>query len=265
MEEKLKFGTKEWAEKNLNLFTGDCKNGCIYCYACANNARYNRSKEFKLKKELIAPNKKFSKRNYLTMYPSAHDIRSEDLLQHLRLLDKFLKSGSPILIVTKPDAECVEVICDEFLKYREQIEWRFTIGSTDNKTLRFWDTNAPNFVSRLLSAKIAHSMSYKTSLSIEPMLDIYPENIIKSLYPFITGDIWIGKMNFPMQRIALNNKNLPDLKMELIEEHIAWQANDNNILQKVEEITKLAKQYKLSIRWKESIQKVINKQKTSNQ
>ncbi len=262
---ELKFGTKEWAEKNLNLFTGNCKNACIHCYASANNARYKRDKEFKLKKELIAPNKKFSKRDYLTMYPSAHDIRQEDLFQHLVLLDKFLKSGSPILIVTKPDKECVQVICDEFLKYREQIEWRFTIGSTDDKTLRFWDTNAPTFGCRRTSAIIAYSMGYKTSLSIEPMLDEHPEEVILKLFPYITGDIWLGKMNFPKQRIASNDNNIPDLKMELIEEHIAWQANDNNILEIVKQINRLGKKYKLNIRWKESIQKVINKQKTSNQ
>lgn len=257
--EKLKFGTKEWAEKNLNLFTGNCKNGCLYCYACANNARYGRSTEFKLKKELVAPNKKFSKRNYLTMYPSSHDIRKEDLLQHLTLLDKFLRSGSPILIVTKPDSECVYFICKEFTKYREQIEWRFTIGSADNTILKFWETDAPNFESRLLSAQIAHRMNYKTSLSIEPMLDIYPEQVISELCPYITGDIWIGKMNFPQQRIAMNKTKLTNLDNAIITNLIAWQADDNNILKKCEQIKMLAKKHKVSIRWKESIQKVLNK------
>ena len=254
MKPEQKFGTKEWAEKNINLFTGNCENGCIYCYAKANNARYKKDGTFLIKESIL--NQKFvKKREYLTMFPSTHDIRPENINEVITFLKKFLASGSPILIVSKPFDYCISQICDELEQYKEQIMFRFTVGSFHNSVLEFYEPNAPDILDRLKAIKTAYNKGFKTSLSIEPMLDEYPENIVESLHQYITDDIWIGKMNFPKQRLALNNNNSPEI-MERVNLLIAFQEDDKNIL----EIVNRLSEYK-SVVWKESVQKVIDKHK----
>ena len=242
-------GTKEWAAKNINLFTGDCPNGCIYCYAKANNHRFNKPSEYRVKEELLT--KTFRKRDYLTMYPSAHDIRFADIYFHLTFLKNFLKSGSPILIVSKPTSLVVSILCHELMPFRDQIEFRFTIGSYRNDVLAFYEPNAPNYDERFAASMVAWTNGFKVSLSIEPMLDTHPDRIIKDVKDFITGDIWVGKLNHPKARLVANgHRDKIDRVMELAE----WQSKDENILRIVERLSKYP-----NLRWKDSIQEVIKR------
>lgn len=241
-------GTKEWAEKTINLFTGDCANGCIYCYASANNKRFNKPSDKVLKKNILHHN--FKKREYLTMYPSTHDIRFEDIDLHVQFLHNFLKSGSQILIVTKPSLLAIDRLCQELKPYQAQIEFRFTVGSSNSVTLGFFEPNAPRYSERYAAVIRASTLGYRVSLSIEPMLDQNPERIIEDVKDFITGDIWVGKMNQPKARLKLNgNEDKLSKVMELAE----WQANDKNILGIVKKLSKYP-----NVRWKDSIQEVIS-------
>lgn len=248
METKIT-GTKEWAEKNINLFTGKCVNGCIYCYASANITRYNQNPDFIIKEELLDRN--FKRRNYLTMYPSVHDIRPENIKQHIQFLTRFLESGSEILIVTKPHFSCVADLCFNLRSFKRQIEFRFTVGSSDSEVLNFYEPNAPDFNERVKSLVTAYFADYKTSISIEPMLDEHPEHVIERVHAFTTGEIWIGKMNHPKARLKLNG-HLD--KMDRVNQLIEWQSNDENILRIVKKLSVFP-----NVRWKDSIKEVIER------
>jgi DNA repair photolyase len=240
--------TKQWAKYTINLFTGKCQNGCIYCYRNADIGRFKQSPEKGIKADFLY--KDFRKRDELTMYPSSHDIRFEDIEQHIAFLKNFLRSGSPILIVTKADMVCSIMLCKALNQYKEQVEFRFTIGSLNNDITRFYEPNAPSLFSRLNSLIRAYNNGYKTSLSIEPMLDKYPERVIKDVLPFVTESIWIGKLNLAKVRLTLNGH--AD-KWPQIQELVNWQSNDQNILELVQRLSKYPK-----IKWKDSIQKVID-------
>jgi len=244
-------GTKEWASKTINLFTGDCPNGCIYCYAAANNHRFKLPREFRVKDSMLGV--KFKKREGITMYPSTHDIRPEHIDLHVDFLKRFLEPGNKVLIVTKPFPECIERLCKELMPYREQVEFRFTVGSGNSETLKYYEPFAPSFTQRAQAIEIAYNAGFKTSLSIEPMLDIIPYLIILHLYPFISGEIWIGKMNNAVVRISSNGHRD---KIEIVKSLVEWQASDSNIMGIVNNLS----QYD-NVRWKDSIAEVINRNK----
>ncbi|MDX9847447.1 MAG: hypothetical protein RBT74_10745 [Tenuifilaceae bacterium] len=243
-----KTGTREWAEKTINLFTGNCANGCIYCYASANNNRFGKPGDKVLKKDILRHN--YQKREYLTMYPSTHDIRLEDIELHVEFLQNFLRSGSPMLIVSKPSLLVVERLCKELKPFRDQVEFRFTIGSSNSAALSFFEPEAPRYSERYASVIRASTLGYRVSLSIEPMLDQHPERVIEDMKEFITGDIWVGKLNQPQARLKLNGH---EDKLAKVMRLVEWQSNNENIMEIVWRLSKYP-----NVRWKDSIQEVIN-------
>lgn len=82
------------------------------------------------------------------MFPSTHDITPKHLDLAIDFLKRLLGNGNKVLIVSKPSFECIKWICDSFVDYKDHILFRFTIGSTDNKTLKFWEPNAPDYSER---------------------------------------------------------------------------------------------------------------------
>ncbi len=248
--EEILFGTKEWAEATLNLFNGKCPNGCIYCFASADIKRFNKNPEFCIKQKMLNHNFR-KKREYLTMYPSAHDINPENIKEHIYFLKNFLATESKILIVSKPNLSSIESLCTELKPFREQITFRFTIGSSKNEVLKFYEPNAPDYLERIKSLKNAYFEGFKTSLSIEPMLDTYPDAIIHNANKFVTGDIWVGKLNNPLARLRLNS-HLD--KLDRVKTLANWQSKDENILRIVDRLGDIP-----NVKWKESIKKVIQK------
>lgn len=195
---KITLGTKEWADSNVNCYFG-CSNDCRYCYAKKMAIRFKRKTEETWK--LMEPNQKaiekgYWKRKGRIMFPTSHDITLESLYDCLEVLKKLLNADNEILITTKPNLNCVKIICNEFFKKKHLIQFRFTITSLNNELLRFWEPNAPTFKERLKSLIHAHKMSYKTSISIEPFLDENPFLLVDRLIPYVTESIWIGKMNY---------------------------------------------------------------------
>jgi len=200
---KITLGTKEWADSNVNCYMG-CGNNCVYCYAKKMAVRFNRKTEDTWK--IMIPNQKtinkgYNKRKGRIMFPTSHDITSESLEGCLIILRKLFKAGNSVLITTKPKYECVKIICKKFYIYKDLIQFRFTITSKDNSILKFWEPNAPLFEERLKSLKYAFNKGYKTSISIEPFLDVNPYVLVDILLPYTTESIWIGKMNY----IKVNN------------------------------------------------------------
>lgn len=200
---KITLGTKEWADSNVNCYFG-CSNNCRYCYAKKMAIRFKKKTEYSWK--TMVPNYKsidkgYRKRNGRVMFPTSHDITKESLKDCLIILKKLLDAKNEVLITTKPRLECIEVICNNFYKKKELIQFRFTITSENNELLKFWELGAPLFEERFQSLKFAFKQEYKTSISIEPFLDKNPFKLVEILKPFVTESIWIGKMNYLSQNI----------------------------------------------------------------
>ncbi len=195
---KITLGTKEWADSNVNCYFG-CSNDCRYCYAKLMAIRFNRKTTQNWKN--MIPNQKniskgYAKRKGRIMFPTSHDITKESLNNCLIVLKKLLKARNEILITSKPNLYCTKKICADLKKYKEQIQFRFTITSINNEYIEFWEPRAPPFEERFKSLKYAFNLNYKTSISIEPFLDEDPYILVDILIPFVTESIWIGKMNY---------------------------------------------------------------------
>ena len=130
------------------------------------------------------------------MFPTSHDITAESLVNCLIVLEKLLDAGNEVLITTKPKFKYITEICSKFSRFKDLIQFRFTITSTNDENLRFWEPGAPRFEEGLKCVKYAFKNDFKTSISIEPVLDIAPYILVNILLPYITESIWIGKMNY---------------------------------------------------------------------
>lgn len=191
-------GTKEWADSNVNCYYG-CSNNCKYCYARNMAFRFKRIGRYEdweiMTPNIDAINKGYRKRKGRIMFPTSHDITKETKDNCLQVLYKLLVAGNQVLITTKPVFDIIVEICKRFEYYKEQIQFRFTITSCDNDVLKFFEPNAPLFQERLESLKWAFEKGFKTSVSIEPYLDILPTKLIKKIAEYVTESIWIGIMS----------------------------------------------------------------------
>jgi hypothetical protein len=61
--------------------------------------------------------------------------------------------------------------------------------------MRQWEPNAPNLSQRLSSLSKAYRGGFKTSVSIEPYLDVDPVPLIQMVAPLCTESVWLGIMN----------------------------------------------------------------------
>jgi DNA repair photolyase len=251
---ELLFGTHEWAEENCNFING-CSHDCMYCYSKEMAIRFKRKTPGTWKDEEVRSkclNKKYALRKGTIMFPSSHDITPKFLNETLHILNNILEYGNNVLIVTKPHMECIQKICESFINYKDKILFRFTIGSSSNNVLKFWEPGAPAFEERLECLRHAYEHGYQTSVSCEPMLDKYIDRLIDQLLPYITETIWIGKANFLIKRMRTNGISDKE-SFHAAEELYQWQNNIDNIF-------KLYRRYcdNPKIKWKESIKKVLN-------
>jgi DNA repair photolyase len=130
------------------------------------------------------------------MFPSSHDITPINVDSCLQVLKNLLKAGNRVLVVSKPHISCIERICEEIERFRDQILFRFTIGAQDDKILSYWEPNAPCYAERKQCLVHAYKAGFKTSVSVEPMLDAANiDALIGDLSPYATDAIWIGTMN----------------------------------------------------------------------
>lgn len=250
--EKPVFGTTEWAASNLNFIKG-CSNDCKYCYSKEMAIRFKRKTPRTWKSEKVNFNtykKNVRYRDGYIMFPSTHDITPKYLKLTIDYLERILKNGNKVLIVTKPSYACIKQLCGTFTEYKKQILFRFTIGSSSTKTLKFWEPNAPSYNERKKSLILAYNSGYQTSISCEPMLDNKIDKVINDLSQYVTDAIWLGKMNFAIRRLKTNGQ-LNSKTMAAIEQLLKWQSD--------EAIKSLYAKYQDNpqIKWKESIKKVV--------
>jgi hypothetical protein len=215
--------------------------------------RFKRKTPVTWKNEVLAPGKiqkGFHKRNGRIMFPSSHDITPAHLDECMIFLKNILGPGNEVLVVSKPHFDCIKRVCDELFAYKDKIMFRFTMGSVESRTLKFWEPNAPDFAERLESLNYAFEKGFQTSISCEPILDNHAGDLIALVSPYVTNSIWLGKVNNLLGRLKVNGKN----------DHATTQrAKDLLELQSDQKIRQLYSQYKDNplIKWKASIKKVV--------
>ena len=185
------------------------------------------------------------------MFPTTHDITPQNMNICLNFLQNLLLAENDVLLVTKPHLMVVQEICERFSDYKNNILFRFTIGSCDTNTLKFWEPNAPSYEERYQSLKYAYDNGFKTSVSCEPMLDKDTPHLVEELLPFVTDSIWLGKPNGLMTRLKMNG--ITDSETIQRAEELIAQLSDDWIWELFATFKNNPK-----IRWKESIKKVVN-------
>lgn len=233
MERKSIFGTHEWSTKTYNFLTG-CKSDCKDCYAKASSIRFKHTTADTWKNETVRPKdltKRIPKHEGMVMFPSSHDITPEHLSESITMINNILKSGNSILIVSKPNMECISKICETFTDYKDKILFRFTIGSTDSSELSFWEPNAPSFEERFECLKWCHQNGFSTSVSCEPLIQKNVKVLIDTLSPYVTETIWIGKPNLLLNRVKMNGHDDP-VTIQKCNEWLEW-INDADFIREL--------------------------------
>jgi DNA repair photolyase len=244
------YGTKEWTASTVNCCTG-CANNCRYCYAKGMAIRFKRltAEEWPIErvrqKDVDRNQRLYAGR---IMFPSSHDITPGNFEACMTVLEKLISAGNQVLIVSKPRADLIREICLEFQKEKGQIMFRFTIGAMNDAILRFWEPGAPSFAERMDSLTYAFCSGYKTSVSIEPILD--SDNIldlILAVEPFATDSIWLGKMNHIEKNIVIDS---PEMKAAV------WRIESGQAKERIKVIFEVL-QDSPKIRWKGSIKDIL--------
>ena len=245
-------GTQEWAASNVNIQDG-CEHDCLYCYAKTMAIRFKRATTASWKHPRLRQhdlNRSFTRRSGRIMFPTAHDITEQNIDECLTVLSRMLAAGNDLLIVSKPRLSCVKRLCGELATYQAQIVFRFSIGSTDDAVLSYWEPGAPSFKSRLASLQYAYAKDFQTSVSGEPMLDGNPDALIAAVHPYVTDSIWLGKINRLRNILPLNCPHDP----EAIRRGEALMATQTD-----NAIGALYRRYRNDplIKWKDSIKSVV--------
>ena len=250
-------GTKEWAEVTENIQIG-CANGCLYCYAADKAAKMyggwcKREEWTNERLTKRAEMKSYPARDGVIMFPSTHDITPFNVDAYIRVALLMLAKGNSLLIVSKPRMECAEKMVAAFSDFKSQILFRFTIGTSFVETSVFWEPFAPLPLERVHCLGLAFQRGYRTSVSIEPMLQGAREasKVVEWVRPYITDTVWIGKMNKARLRVPAEHHD----KVAEVERL----QDDGNILA-------LYAWYKDDpiIRWKDSIKEVVDRHQVKN-
>lgn len=250
--DKGKTGTREWAESNLNIQLG-CEHGCRYCYA-----RYMAVEQHKhctaeqwanpvINTEKV--NKGYRKRPGVIMFPSTHDITPKNVAECICVLRKLLEAGNQVLIVSKSHFNCISFICDTLEKFKDQILFRFTIGSMSDNVLKFWELEAPSFGERYTCLGYAFNYGFKTSVSAEPFLDGNVRLLYEALKPLVTDSFWIGKLRDLHKRVDLSSMTVAEI--EQFVEPLELAQTDKAIKKLYADLDG-----RKFIKWKDSIKKV---------
>ncbi len=248
--QKIRTGTREWAEKNVNIYKG-CYNNCKYCYARPAAVCRRRDKTFEnWSSEELNP-KTFCKKipkNKRVMFPSTHDITENTVDNYIIQLNMLLQRRNTVLIVSKPRIECIQKICRSLEQYKNSCIFRFTIGTMDNEILRWWEPNAPVYNERKAALMYAYNNGWKTSISCEPRLNNDTEHLYADLIPYVTDTFWIGTMNRVMAKY-FNEEEKDKLKT------VKSLQTKDKIIEMYHQMRALPK-----IEWKDSIKKILSKE-----
>jgi len=255
-KKKLPTGTKEWAATSVN-FTDGCQHNCHYCYAKSSAIRYGRNtadgwRHERIRQKAVDKNygKKRNNAKNDVMTPTSHDVTPGNIDAAIIIFTKLLKAGNNILIVNKPTLFCVKRMVKELAEWKDQILFRFSIGSSDDEILKFWEPYAPNFAHRVKCLKHAFDAGYKVSVSGEPILDNNTIDMVEKVRPYVNDAIWIGPPNNLVAAVSLNTNK---------DETILEAAHELNSIMTKEYFEMLYTEYKddTTIKWKDSAKKML--------
>ena len=194
--------------------------------------------------------RRFMQRSGRIMFPSSHDITPKNIEECVAVLRSMVWAGNTVLIVSKPDPDCIRRLCRELLPFKDSIMFRFTIGSADDAVLKYWEPGSPAYAQRIAALRHAHEQGFATSVSCEPMLDDKVDAVIEAVHPCVTDAIWLGKANHIRQMVTLNSPG---------DQAALRRAKALVALQNDDAIKKLYNRFKTDplIKWKDSIKRVI--------
>jgi DNA repair photolyase len=248
-------GTREWAKHSYNICTG-CAHKCHYCYAMFRARRFGDIADItdwsrmSVDQEKVAGAAKYFDDG--VMFPTTHDITPEILRACLQTLENMLSHGSAVLVVSKPHLSVIQTLCRELPRYRDQIQFRFTIGSLLPATCAIWEPGAPAPSERIAALKHALKRGFRTSVSMEPMLGDNSEmrQLVATVEPFVSDTIWLGKLNRGVTSRGLTEQDA--LKLTAAKQALRKAQSDENILALVAALKDNPK-----VRWKDSIKSVL--------
>jgi DNA repair photolyase len=199
--EPKKSGAREWSEHSFNIQRG-CPNKCHYCYARGIALRYGSiTKPEQWGKEILtkkSEKKSFTLADGVIMMPTTHDVTPFNVAAFKRIALLAVEAGNQILIVSKPRMVCIQELCEALTPYKDQVEFRFSIGTLDPTTAAFWEPGAPKPEERIFCLMYASAEGFKTSVSMEPMLMSCQESFemigFFANHPAKVDTVWVGKM-----------------------------------------------------------------------
>lgn len=250
-EQRNGTGSREYSECIADFQVG-CSNNCLYCYARDMAIRWGqiKSRDEWLNEKIRwwTVNGRWAKKPGVVMSPTLHDITPNNIDAAVIFLTNILDAGNKVLIMSKPNPECIETICQTFERFKDQILFRLTIDTTDDNVSKFWEPGAPLPGERIDALKTARCSGYQTSVSIEPMLGGTDMAIqtYHAVIPYVTETVWIGLMNWN----RIREESTPEI-MRAIRE-IRHLQSDAEILRLVNVLQDQPK-----VRWRHSIKQVI--------
>jgi DNA modification methylase/DNA repair photolyase len=250
--EKEKDNVQDWADKGINISKG-CSNNCLYCYAREISVRrhgnvYENWPNEQLNEKMIKKGWRMGSKRL--MFPSTHDITPGTYDACESTLKKLLAAGNLMLVVSKPRPDLIEKLCDSLAQYKNRIMFRFTISARNNDILSFWEPNAPSYEDRVDALIIACAKGFKTSVSIEPMLDPGDiKGLVEDLRDFTSDSMWIGPVKMIRKRTRIDSDEI-EQEIQKIE---AGQTPE-----KLLEVYNLYKADPL-IKWKGHLRKLLRK------
>ena len=260
-------GAREWVEKTINIQLG-CEHDCLYCYA-RNDAitrffhRTHCTREGWRSPIIDAArvDKAYPRYPGTVMFPSTHDITRRNLNECLVVLRKLLEADNKVLIVSKPSMNVTALLVEALKGFQHRVAFRFTIGSTADNVLSFWEPGAPCFEERIKSLSMAYFEGYCTSVSCEPFLDPFPVHVFEACYDYLSdtpaehpmGGFWIGKLRRWDRRVDLAGATEQQIKQYV--EPLKAAQGDAFVKALVRQLD--GRKY---IRWKDSIREVIEKE-----
>jgi hypothetical protein len=211
-------GTREWSDVSINCCLG-CANGCLYCYARARARQYGRLKlggdwrgERCKSVDEVRKDPQY-RRHYagVVMMPTTHDLTAGTADTVLDVLRMLLAAGNKVLLVTKADPRLADRVASVWYDACRHgalgekggaLEIRVSIGCLDERIAHAWEPFAPRPADRTAALRFWHDQGIATSVSAEPLLDPPTAvELVERVAPWVSGPIWIGKMNEPSARL----------------------------------------------------------------
>jgi DNA repair photolyase len=196
--------------KGMSIQRG-CENDCIYCFARHATTRFASSfinKEQPWTEPVKIESLKKARAGQTTiLFPFTHDITEINVNDCIDFVKMQIASETNVIIVTKARRSVTTKMCEALKEHRDQVMFRFTIGSMSNDTLIFWEPGAPSFEERIESIEIASEMGFDVSAGLTPYLDINEDDTVR-LIEYLNGmdeinrHVWISKMNNPMPALS---------------------------------------------------------------